>query len=921
MIAGKPTRNKELTGQMRLIPKKSKLNTTVWKNFTLIDMVLIGALIGFAYVIIRSNLAWKWYLLAGYAFLSVALMFPADDSRVYREIFYLIRYIFTVKLFSADRKAQNKRIDALIPQTGLRDDGVIEYGGEYYGGVLSVGATEFRLLNEFGQNAKISGLSKILNALTSDQSAQIVKIDRPVNFDEISGRLYGKLEAAAEESPADPAKAAILRSRLDQIDNLNNIEKQYRPYYYFVVYDPSLDSLQSTLDFVQSAFYDLELAARRLDAKEIAVFLKYCYTRDFDERDIEDFEPAGYLEFVKPKQVKFGSAACAVDGVAAFSYAVADYPLSVTNAWGAELFNLDNTKAVLNIRPVDKERSVKRIDRAVNEIATKENVNKTSQMIAQQTHVDTMVELAQSLQNENESLFDCTLTVTGFNYGGENMRGFKKRIRRAMSADGFRTNVLFCRQSDAFISSSVTRRNRLRGFERGINSESLAAVFPFVFTSVIEPDGLTLGHNQYPLILDIWKWKTDTSGMYVNANAFCIGKSGSGKSYFTKLLLSLLYGDGCKIYILDPENEYNALCHNLGGAFIDVGNATAGRLNPFQIYDILTDDGKPAPSDVVFWSHMRILEKFFRVTLPELPSGSHEELNNLVVECYAGCGILPETECRRLAPGDFPTFDGLLGVVRKKITQEKNPLRVTDLQRVETYVMKFAEGGRYSNLWNGPSTLATDERFIVFNFQSLLSSKNPTVSNGQMILIMRYLEQQIINMRELNRAGHKIMHPVVAIDEGYNFVDARYSVALDFVYEQYKKIRKYDGMIMFLTQNLNDLLGNPEVIGKTSAIINNSQYSFVFSLSPADLEILTQLYANVGEINETERNEIANAKKGQCFLISAPRSRTSFRVVAGDAVRTLFERELSEKEMGALAGPFGGVDLPDGTESEPPPSG
>jgi hypothetical protein len=894
---------------------------TVWKGFTILDIVVVGLLLAFGYLIVRSNLSWKWWLLIGYAVVSVFLFFPADDTRVYREILYFVRYLFSVKAFSAKRKAKNKRIDALIPQTGLREDGIIEYGGAYYAGVISIGAVEFRLLNEFTQNQKISAFAKILNALTSDQSAQLVKIDRPVNFDGISARLYQKVRGAETETPPDPAKTAVLKSRLDQIDSLNNIEKQYRPYYYLAVYDGALDNLYNTLDFVVSAFAESDLKAARLDAKETAVFLKYCHTRDFDERDAEDLEPKRYLDFVKPENIRFTSAGYAVDGVSAFCFTVGDYPLSVTNAWGAGLFNLDNTKAVFNIRPLDKDKSIKRIDSAVNEIATKERANKTSEVIAQQTHVDTMVELAQNLQNENESLFDCTLTITGFNYGGGDVRAFKRKIRRAMAADGFRPNLLFCRQADGVISSSVTRRNALKSFERGINSESVAAVFPFVFTSVIEPDGLTLGHNQYPVILDMWKWKTDESGIYTNANAFCVGKSGSGKSFFMKLLLALLYGDNSKLFILDPENEYNTLCRNLGGSFIDVGNATAGRLNPFHIYDMLTDDGKPAPPDIVFSSHMRTLEKFFRVTLPELPSGAHEELNNLIAACYASRGIGPETDCRGLSPEAFPTFDDLLAAVRKAITQEKNPLRVTDLQRVETYVMKFAEGGRYSNLWNGPATLTAGERFVVFNFQSLLSSKNPTVSNGQMLLVMRYLEQQIINIRELNRAGGAALHPAVVIDEGYNFVDMKYPIALDFVFEWYKRIRKYDGLIMFLTQNLNDLLGNPEVISKTSAIINNSQYSFVFSLSPADLDILAALYQNFGGINETEYNEIANARKGQCFLISAPRERTSFQVVAGDAVRAMFERALTEKEMGALAGPFGGVGYPDGTESAPPSSG
>ena len=116
------------------------------------------------------------------------------------------------------------------------------------------------------------------------------------------------------------------------------------------------------------------------------------------------------------------------------------------------------------------------------------------------------------------------------------------------------------------------------------------------------------------------------------------------------------------------------------------------------------------------------------------------------------------------------------------------------------------------------------------------------------------------------------------MDEGYNFIDPKFPVALDFIFLWYKRIRKYEGSIFFLTQNLIDVIGNPEVAAKTTAIVNNSQYSFIFSLAPADLEILMDLYKNAGGINETERYEISNAGNGDCFVISSPRNRASFHV-------------------------------------------
>jgi hypothetical protein len=872
---------------MRIIPKKSKVNLTIWRNFTLSDVLAVGVLAVVAFLIIRTNFSWKWYLLAGIGGLAVIALMPVQDTRPYKSLLPMLRHLVSVKAFSAKDPKPGKNVAVLVPQQKLLSSGVIDYGG-YYAGVIAVGSIEFRLLNEWAQNQKISALARILNALSPDQSAQLVKIDRPVNFDEIAGSLFKKIKGAQEEKPVDEAKLAVLRSRLAQIDRINNEQKQYRPYYYFVLFDEKQDGLESMLTYVTAAMSEQELPAHRLSQKELAVFLKYCYTRDFDERAVEALKPEEYLAWVKPEALAFAATRYRVDDVSAFSLTVSDYPLTVGNAWGAALFNIDNTKVVLNIKPVDADKATRRIDRAVNELATKTGVNKASEVIAQDTHIDTMVALAQNLQNDNERLFDCTLTVTGFHYNTDKVdfSTFRRNVRREITSKSIRTDLLFCRQRDGFVSSNITRRDALRSFDRGINSESLAAVFPFVFTSTIDEDGVTLGYNNYPVILDLYKWQHNPA--YVNANAFCVGKPGSGKSYFTKLLLSLLYGDNTRIFVLDPENEYTPLCKNVGGSWIDVGTATTGRLNPFHIYDILTDSGESAASEVVFYAHLRMLEGFFKVTLPGLSAAALEEINNLLPLVYEKKGIRPDIELTTLKATDFPIFDDLMAVLDAAVKAETGIVRKTELQRAVSYLEKFCAGGRYSNLWNGASTLRADSRFVVFNFQSLLSSKNATISNGQTLLVLRFLEQQIINMRELNRAGHEQVHPLVAIDEGYVFVDPNYPIALNFIFEWYKRIRKYGGTMLFLTQNLADILGNQEVIAKTSAIINNSNYSFVFSLAPADIEVLTDLYKNSGGINDTEQGEIANATKGQCFLIAGTRERNSFQVKAAEDIVALF---------------------------------
>ena len=866
----------------RLIPRDSKLKARFFKSFTLIDLIILTVMLGVGILIMLSDIANRWIIFGVYFLVCVILFIGEGEDRTYNQIAVLSRYLISRKSYE---KGTKHGTEELMPFRSIRDDGIVEYDG-YYGAVIEIGSLDFGLLDEDEQNRRIYQFANVLNAISQTEVVQLIKLDRPINYDEISANLFAKLEDAKERG--DEIQCAILKSRLEQVDTVNNIVPLYRPCYYLAVFDNDVDALYNQIDMCFGGFDNIGLDANFLGAEEVAAYYKYNYSQDFDEREVEGLTNDELADYVRPDKIKFSFAGYTVNDVSAVTFAVNEYPLYVGNAWGAEIFSIDNTKIVLTIKPVDKVKAIKRIDKSALESITK-NTAKLSEMRDQETHLQTLGELQARIQNENEMLYDCTLTVTGFNNTQENNNAFRKKLRREFTTRGFRLNYLLGRQIDGFAKSTVARRPKLHGFERGINSDSLAAVFPFVFSNITDVDGFYLGADFYPVILDIWK----RSGEYVNSNGVILGKSGGGKSYFCKILLTLLYSENTCIFVLDPEDEYNVLAKNLGGLFIDVGSATQGRINPLHVYPVLTDEGELAAPDVTFNAHLQFLEDFFKLTLKGITQDAFEELNNIVKLTYENVGINRDVDCSDLRPDDFPTFDVLLGTVETEMKREDlSPFRRRNLETVSMYVKKFASGGMYSSLWNGPSTLVVDSRFVVFNFQSLFGAKNKTVSNAQILVVMRYLDMQIINIREENRnSSGEIVHPFILLDEGYNFIDKDYPVALQFVYQWYKRIRKYEGSMFFATQDLNDIFGKSEIISQTTAIVNNSQYSFIFGLAPANLEILADLYRNSGGLNDAERSYITNADRGDCFALCSPRRRARFHVEASDTVRALFDEK------------------------------
>lgn len=384
----------------------------------------------------------------------------------------------------------------------------------------------------------------------------------------------------------------------------------------------------------------------------------------------------------------------------------------------------------------------------------------------------------------------------------------------------------------------------------------------------------------------------------VNSNMIVIGKSGSGKSFATKTLLTNFAADNTRIFILDPENEYEVLCHNLMGKMIDVGSSINGIFNPFHIYASL--EGDEGSDDDSLNMHLQFLEQFYQVILPGINTDAFETLNSMTVELYSRKGITRDTVVASLRPQDFPIFDDLMALIKEKLEDSKgDEYLYRNLQVVRTFIEKFSTGGRNSNLWNGYASVQTNENFVCFNFRSLMNNKNDNIANAQMLLVFKFLDNEIAKNRDFNlkyfadaELEEEHRRIIVAVDEAHVFINKKFPVALNFMAQMAKRIRKYNGMQIIITQNIKDFVGSEEIAAQSTAVINASQYSMIFSLSPNDITDLINLYKNAGGINEEEQDSIVTARRGQCFLITGPMSRTSIQVEALSTVKTIFEKKI-----------------------------
>ena len=895
---------------MRIIPKKTKVSMEFFKGVEIPD-VLVGIL-GVAIVIsvVFSNLPNRMIIACGVAVLFGASVIPIDDEKGYMMLYNLLKYFARSRNYEeVSKKKGELTVKDITPFTGI-DGNFIEYGGEYYGIAVSIPDIEFKFYTLSKQNQIIDQVyGSILRTISGTETAALVKIDRPILFDSYLATEDKKLDGLKEafingllNEEELTTRVGIIMDRKEQIHFLNDKNKVYAPHYYMVFFHKDKDMLYSqAANMVQTMSVE-GIECKILDEKELAVFLKYNYTLAFEEREIDLIPKDQYMDWILPKKIKMTSRHVQYDDIVTHNFRVTGYPTVVGNAWGCNLFSRPDTKVVMKMQMVDRYKGIKQIDRAIDELREQGNsTGKTSKLMELQTHVDTLAEVLALLQSDNETLLDVNIFVTAYDYElseqmlypdrakktTSSIASMKKQIKRELAEESFRSTDNYMQQFEMYASTQISAHDAFKRTSRGIHSTSVAAVFPFVNKNLCDPGGVNIGVNRgKPVFIDFFTRNSER----VNSNMVIIGKSGSGKSYATKTILSHLSADDSKVFILDPENEYFGLAQNMNGKVIDVGSATQGRLNPFQIITSLSDDEEDEEEVVKtsFSTHLQFLEEFYRQILPGIDSDALEYLNNITMRMYEAKGIDQDTDLSELEPEDYPIFDDLYDKILNDYQMASSEYGKENLRVLLNYISKFATGGRNALLWNGPSSISTEENFIVFNFQSLLANKNNTIANAQMLLVLKYLDNEVIKNRDYNikyGASRKI---IVVIDEAHVFIDSKFPVALDFMYQLAKRIRKYNGMQIIITQNIADFVGSEELVRKSSAIINACQYSFIFSLSPNDMHDLCKLYEKAGAINESEQEEIVNNGRGHAFVITSPQSRTGIQIVASKDMEELF---------------------------------
>ena len=186
--------------------------------------------------------------------------------------------------------------------------------------------------------------------------------------------------------------------------------------------------------------------------------------------------------------------------------------------------------------------------------------------------------LRDDVQRGRERLFHSSLSITLHARDAAELKEITNRTRAHFAATLGRLDTLPFRQRDGLVSALPLGLNSIATW-RTLDTSSLARLFPFSPPDFDTRSGTLYGidlRSSSPIVYDPF------DGTHLNANTAVLARSGSGKSFATKLGVLRGICRGVTAYVIDPEGEYADMARAAGGRVLSPGVQGQG-MNPFVI--------------------------------------------------------------------------------------------------------------------------------------------------------------------------------------------------------------------------------------------------------------------------------------------------------------------------------------------------
>ena len=862
---------------LRYCPKRIKEKTKIFGQLTLLDIVLmfIGLIIAIIILAI-GGFAEAFLIKLPFAIIVLIIAFffnypltGEGSTRLRTHLKNFLKYTFRKKKYNSCCLSKDLGLE-------FNEKYVFHKGRGIYSVVLEIEPSLFILKNEEEQDDIINNLA---NAFLYPSKFTLIKTDMFMNVGTYYENNQEKIKELEPKINTDIAAFSEMKVLKEEEYYLKEyLTRQYtNPKYFIIVYDFKIENLESVVsDFMN------QLKMSKFDAKIANDKLtKRLYKNYYDciENEEGDLVTNDWYEKYNHVVVKLGKNENGKEIFRKFKvFSIQNLPRRVRNGWLADLSNINGVKLSFKVgSPVQALKIKNALSGSAVELRMQ--LSKPKKLYEQEEieyQIECINQLISDLNNGNIQVRNC---YVNFLVPLESEKEFLQQANLMQIG----IDRLFFRQAEAYLNCDLFKflnLKEMKGVSNEFTSDIIASAYPFIYPTFFDKKGQYIGDSMgLPVFFDPFFNLNGGSNYRVNANISITGTSGVGKSYLSKVILLNSVTTVQKIRILDPENEYSVLANNLFGKVINVAGGIE-TVNPLQIFTSISEDKNDEKNEVTL--HKQFLEEFFKTAIKRLQDD--DLLSSYLFKAvdvlysrwdyYDGCELSSN-------PKDYPLIKDLYSLLEELYSneiQKKNEYEAHYYKELLILLSSFIGEGNKAKLWNNYTTLSLDNKIIVFNFQSLLNSANKNIAAAQMLLIMKFLNQEIAMNRNDNHLLSKEDKVMIMVDEAHNFISKDYPIALNFLYKMSKQIRKYFGSLIITTQQINDFLGGDENTAKLArGIIANCQYSFIFG-NPNAVNEVKNLYGEIMNFTEEELKILRDNQQGTCLMQLSPMVRSILKV-------------------------------------------
>ncbi len=508
-------------------------------------------------------------------------------------------------------------------------------------------------------------------------------------------------------------------------------------------------------------------------------------------------------DIIAPSALKIESKSLNLGDKIARTFFIISYPRYLTDNWFSPIINLDKVFDIsIFIHPIDTSLMLRQFQKKVAEVESQISVRESRGMVRDpmlDTAYQDLEGLRDSLVQAQQKMFDVGIYITVYAENENELFKVENEIKSILEAKLIYIKPALFQQEDGF-KSVIPINTDILNIHQKLNSEPLSSVFPFVSFDLTSDRGVLYGvnrHNSSLIIFDRFSLE--------NYNSVTFAKSGSGKSYATKLeiLRSLMFD--VDVIVIDPEREYEYLSEAVGGRYFNISLSSDHHINPFDLPIPREDE----TAEDVLRSNIINLVGLFRLMLGGLTPEEDSIVDRAISETYAMKDITPDSNFANIEPPLLSDFE----------------MVVAGMEGSDSVVQRLAKytKGSWSTFLNRPSNVDINKKFVVFSVRDMEDELKPVA----MYIIMHYI---------WNSVRKKLKKRLLVVDEAWWMMKSDDTAS--FLYGMAKRGRKYYLGLATITQDSADFMKSPYGV----PIITNSSIQLLLKQSPTTIDILQKTF-------------------------------------------------------------------------------